>query len=194
MAEWPAPLDSRPRWCETYGMLQLSQLLQNRPVMSLRTGKPIATAGAVIINPNNLKIEGWHCKDRFSKKKGFILQAQEIRDIIPQGIVVNDHDALSDAADLVRLQSVVKLNFDLAGKPVYSASGKKLGKVNDWAAESSSLMIQKLYVSQSLIKHIGGGDLSIDRSQIVEITNRKIVVAEPTVTEKSAVPAAAPAT
>lgn len=173
-------------------MLQLSKLLQNRPVMSLRTGKQVATAGAVIINPNNLKIEGWHCEDRFNKKKGFILQTQEIRDIIPQGIVVNDHEALSDSADLIRLRSVVKLNFDLINKPVYVASGQKLGKVSDWAAESKSLMIQKLYVSQSLLKHLGGGDLSVDRSQIIEITNRKIVVADPTITEKAAVPAAAP--
>jgi hypothetical protein len=52
--------------------------------------------------------------------------------------------------------------------------------------------VQKIYVSQNLLKNIVGGSLSIDRNQIVEITNRKIIVQDPLKPVKSAVPAAAP--
>jgi hypothetical protein len=38
------------------------------------------------------------------------------------------------------------------------------------------MYVQKLYVGQSLLKSLTGGSLSIDRTQIVEITNRKIVI------------------
>ena len=165
-------------------MLELRQALINKPVMSLRTSARIATATDVIINPNNLKIEGWHCIDRFSKKK-YILQAGETRDIIARGIVVNDQDALSDPGELIRLQEILAHNFELIGKLVVTTGGKKLGKVNDWAADSENMYIQKIYVAQSLLKSLSGGSLSIDRSQIVEITNKKIVVAEPTVTEEA---------
>lgn len=174
-------------------MLQLRKNLVNRPVMSLRTGSQIAMATNAIINPNNLKIEGWYCQERFGKKKLLILQSQDIRDVVPQGIVVNDHEALSAADELIRLKAIIKVNFEPIGKAVVTVGGQKLGKVNDWAAESSSLFIQKLYVSQSLIKNLSTGSLSIDRSQIVEITNRKIVVNEPTVTEEVPAPATVPA-
>src|SRR5579862_3565554 len=98
----------------TKGMLQLSNTIVNRPVLSLRTGTTIATALSPVINPNNLKIEGFYCED--VRKQQLILLPQDIRDIIPQGIVVNDEDVLSEPDELVRLKDVLALNFVLIGK------------------------------------------------------------------------------
>ena len=50
-------------------MLQLSASLLNKSVLSLRTGAPIATISSPLINPDNLKIEGFYCIDRFDKKQ-----------------------------------------------------------------------------------------------------------------------------
>jgi sporulation protein YlmC with PRC-barrel domain len=160
-------------------MLQLSKTLQNVPVMSLRTGGQVATALRPIIDPNNLKIVGWHCQDSLQKKHPLILLSQDIRDIIKQGLVINDHDVLAEPEDLIRLKDLLKLNFELLGKPVYSDSKRHLGKVNDYAVEGESLYVQKLYLSQSLMKSFSGGGLSVDRNQILEITSRKIVINEP---------------
>lgn len=158
-------------------MLVLSKNLLNRPVMSLRTGAQVATATAPIINPNNLKIEGFYCEDKFSKET-LVLLAVDIRDILPQGFVINDHEVLASPDELVRLKEVLNLTFELLGKPVVTVSKTRLGRVNDYAADDSTLHIQKLYVSQSLLKSFSGGQLSIDRNNIVEITNRKIVTQE----------------
>jgi len=38
------------------------------------------------------------------------------------------------------------------------------------------MFVQKIYVSQSIMKSFSGGALSIDRSQIVEISSSKIIV------------------
>src|SRR5690242_7642928 len=84
-------------------MLQLSGSLTNRPIMSLRTGGQVAEALKPIINPNNLKIEGFYCQDRFSKDQ-LVLLTQDIRDVVAQGLIINDHDVLSDPSELVRLQ------------------------------------------------------------------------------------------
>lgn len=157
-------------------MLQLSGMIINRPVLSLRTGTQVATALAPLINPNNLKIEGFFCKTTGRKQK--ILVAQDIRDILPQGIVVNDEDVLTEAEELVRLNSLIHLNFELLGKPVETASRQKLGKVNDFATETDSLYIKKLYVTQPIYKNFSGGNLGIDRTQIIEITDKKIVVGD----------------
>lgn len=156
-------------------MLQLSSAILNRPVLSLRTGTAIATAVAPIINPNNLKIEGFYCVDRFNKKH-LVLLYQDIRDVIPQGFVVNDHDNLSEPEELVRLRDIMNLDFELIGKQVITSDQKKLGKITDFATEVASMYIQKLYVSQSLLKNFSGGNLGIDRTQIVEITNKAIII------------------
>jgi sporulation protein YlmC with PRC-barrel domain len=172
-------------------MLQLSATLINRAVLSLRTGGIIAQVTAPIINPNNLKIEGFLCDDRFSKNV-LILLTQDIRDNSPQGYIVNDHDVLTDPDELVRLHKILKLHFELVNKPVTTVNKKKLGKVNDYAVETSSMYIKKLYVGQSLLKSFSGGQLSIDRTQIVEITNRRIVVQDPLQPIKDTAPASVP--
>jgi len=158
-------------------MLLLSKSLLSRPVMSLRTGGAIATTLTPIINPNNLKIEGFYCDDHFNKNQPVLL-TQDIRDLLPQGFVVNDHESLTDPEELVRLKDVLNINFQLVGKQVVTQAKEKVGKVTDFAAESSSLYVQKIYVGQSLLKSLSNGQLSIDRNQIVEITDHQIVIQE----------------
>lgn len=157
-------------------MLQLSGSLLNSPVLSLQTGGVVATTVGAIINPNNLKIEGFYCSDAFDRKKMVILLYQDIRDIIVQGFVVNDRGVLADPDELVRLKDVISLRFDVLGKQVITTNKDKIGKVIDFAAETTTMYIQKLYLSQSLLKNITGGNLGIDRTQIVEITDKQIIV------------------
>jgi hypothetical protein len=156
-------------------MLQLSALITNRPVMSLRTGTQVATAVAPIINPNNLKIEGFYCTDRFDNAE-LILLYQDIRDTIPQGFVIDDHDVLAEPEELVRLKKVLSLQFQLIGKPIETVSRHKVGKVSDFAVETTTMYIQKIYASQSLLKSFTGGSLSIDRTQVNEITDKRIII------------------
>jgi len=156
-------------------MLQLSESLLNRPVMSLRTGQPVATTTQAIINPNNLKIEGFYCTDRFSKDE-LVLLYQDIRDIIAQGFVVDDHDVLVEPSELVRLKEIMDIGFVLVGKPVETTGQEKIGKVTDFATEIETMYIQKLYVSQSMFKSFTGGNLGVERNQINEITDKKIII------------------
>ena len=136
----------------------------------------VATTLRPIFNPNNLKIEGFFCSDSFDRKQTLVLLYQDIRDIIPQGFVVNDHDVLSEPEELVRLKDLMDLHFDVLGKHVQTVSKQKIGKVVDYATEVNTMFVQKIYVSQSLLKNFAGGNLGIDRTQIVEITDRKIIV------------------
>lgn len=158
-------------------MLQLSNFLQNRKVLSLRAGETVATADEPIINPNNLKVEGFYCHDRFENKE-LILLVQDIREIIKSGFVIDDHEKLVEAEDLVRLKKILDLHFGLIGLPVVTTDGERVGKVSDFAVESESMIITKLYASQSILKNFTGGSLSIDRNQIQEITPKKIIISE----------------
>lgn len=160
-------------------MIRLSKTLLNRPIISLRTGGQIGTTQATIINPNNLKIEGFYCFDAFNKRQRAILLYQDVRDIGTQGVFVNDHEVLTLPDELVRLKEILAHNFELLGKPVVTVNKTKLGKVSDYAVEAETMYVQKLYVSRSVFKSLAMGSLGVDRSQIVEITSRKIVIQEP---------------
>ncbi len=161
--------------CILSDMLQLSGMIINHPLLSLRTGTQVGVVETPIINPNNLKIEGFFCREDSSKRE-LILVSQDIRDVLPQGVVVNDQDVLTEPEELVRMKDVLAANFELIGKHVETTDKTKLGKVSDYAVETGSMYVQKMYVTQSIFKNFSGGNLGIDRTQIVEITDKKIVV------------------
>lgn len=156
-------------------MLQLSQSLLNKSVVSLRTGAPVAAIVGPIINPNNMKIEGFYCQDRFDKKL-LVLLYQDIREILPRAFVVNDHDVLCEPKELIRLREIIDLNYDIIGKQVVTVSKQKIGKVSDYATETETMFIQKIYVAQSILKSFTGGSLIVDRTQVNEITPTKIII------------------
>lgn len=156
-------------------MLKLSATIQNIPVMSLRTGGRVAEAIKPIINPNNLKIVGWWCDDVFSKNQ-LILLTEDVRDFVPQGIAINDHDDLADPEELIRLKEVLEIDYDLINKTVVTNQKRRIGKIRDYAVESESMIVQKLYVSRPIYKSISDAQISIDHSQILEVNDKKIIV------------------
>jgi hypothetical protein len=171
-------------------MLQLSDFLQNRKVLSLRAGEHVATTTGPIINPNNLKIEGFYCQDRFDNKE-LILLTQDIREILKDGFVVDDHERLVEASELVRLKDILALKFDLIGTQVETLDKEKVGKVSDYAVETNSMMILKLYATQSIFKSLTGGSLSIDRNLIHEITPKRVIITELLKTSPASAPSVA---
>jgi sporulation protein YlmC with PRC-barrel domain len=159
-------------------MLKLYETVPGTNVMSLRAGAPVAVVEAAIINPNNLYIEGWFVKEN-RKKDSLILLSNDIRDVLPQGFAINDQEVLSPPEELIRLKEVLDLNFKLLHLKVISESGKGYGKVSDYAFETANFFVQKIYAGQSIVKNLSGGSLSIDRSQIIEVTDRRIVIEDP---------------
>lgn len=167
-------------------MLRLSNNYQDRSILSLRTGGVIGVAKSPIINPNNLRIEGWYAQNSL-EKGDFILPILEIRDFIAKGIVVNDHDALTHPDDMIRLKDVLRLRFELIGKLVVTDSKKRLGKVVDFAVDEQSNYVQKLYVAPPLLRGLTNDQILVDRSQIVEITDKRIIISDLEATVRSGI-------
>ncbi|MEI8187584.1 MAG: hypothetical protein WCG30_01420 [Candidatus Saccharibacteria bacterium] len=157
-------------------MLRLSLTFSELPILSLRTGSEVAILRRPIINPDNLKIEGFYVDDIYDKKRTLILLVQDIREILANGLAINDHEVLASPHELHRHQKILENNISLLNKPVVTASNKKIGKLSEYAVDDNSFYIQKLYVSQSLLRNITGSNLILDRNQIVDVSNSKIVV------------------
>lgn len=151
----------------------MSSTLRNRPVMSLRTGTQVAIAIEPVINPHNLKILGWWCAAPGGQR--LVLLSEDVRESMPSGLAINNEDALSDPADLVRHKEILEINFELMEKLVRTKR-QKLGKVSDFSY-NEGLFVQKLYVARPLRKVFTSDDtLLIDREQILEVTDKYILV------------------
>ena len=157
-------------------MLFLGSSLENRKLLSIRSAGPIGIVTAPIINPHNLHIDGFYCTTTESGS-GIILD-MDIREIHNKGIIIDDHMDISQQDDLVRLKPILAIDFKLIGKTVYSGHSK-VGKVTDYALDTKSLFINKLYVQPSIFKSVKTDQLIFDRAQIVEVTDTKIVVSGP---------------
>jgi hypothetical protein len=154
-------------------MLMLSKSLLNRPVMSLRSGGQIAVAVEPVINPHNLKILGWWCKNQSGQM--LVLLAEDVRELMPNGLAVNDEEALSAPEDLVRHKEILDIKFELMDKLVRTKR-QRLGKVSDYSY-NDGMFVQKLYVAKPLRKIFTTEDtLVIDRTQILEVTDHYILV------------------
>lgn len=160
-------------------MLKLYESIPGTAILSLRTGRPIATIGSAIINPDNLHIEGWYVVDNISNQH-LVLLSTDIREVVEEGFIVNDHEVLAEPKELIRLRKILDMQFALIGLKVTSEGGTKYGKIEDYAFEDSSMYIKKLYVVKPLVKSLQGGALSVDRSQIVGVTNRRVIIEDPT--------------
>ncbi len=77
---------------------------------------------------------------------------------------------------MIRIDEILKLNFELVGLKVVTKKGKKLGKVSDYLVDSEGYYVQKIIVQRPLAKSLIDPELTIDREEIVEIDDYKIVV------------------
>lgn len=165
-------------------MLKLSSTLLNIPIMGLQEAAAIGTAVRPLVNPNNLKIEGWFCTQPASKDVLF-LPASDIREIARYGLAVNSRQELAPLEEFIRLEKIMRLDYQLHGKLVVTENKKKIGKIEDYAANLDSFYIEKLYVNQKALGAFMKDQLVVSRMQIREITDKKIVIQDIEAFEKS---------
>lgn len=161
-------------------MLYLSTRLNDLPLLSLRSSGRIGTILRPIINPHNLHIDGFWCQLSNTSAEQILLD-MSVRDISSRGLIINDHQDISDAGELIRLQPVLDIQYSLIGKQVI-ANKKKLGKIIEYAIDIESLFIQKFYVQPPVWQSINQHRLTFDRASIIEITDKTVVVNGPEIT------------
>lgn len=153
---------------------QASQL-QTMPVVSLQTGSSVAWINEPIIESSKLEIMAFLC-EAVERKTNVILMIRDIRQLSPDGIIVDSEDELADPEDIVRLKSMLNKSFNPLGKHVVSDAGRKLGIVDDYTVNLDTNRVQKLHVRQPLLRSWLGQGLLIDRTQIIDISPRQITV------------------
>lgn len=153
------------------------------PIMSLQTGRTLATIGQPIVNPYDLHIVGFYVNGTRLDHNPSVLFSSDIRELGALGAIVDSSDNIMSLDGLVRLEKILDYNFSLDSLRVIDERKRKLGTVENYAFDSDSFLIQQIFVRPTTVKRLSITHLAINRSQIIEIDNQKIVVRAPT--EKS---------
>jgi sporulation protein YlmC with PRC-barrel domain len=173
-------------------MLLTIQNMLGAPVMSLQTGRPLAKLDAAIVDPHNLKIVAFYVSGPMVDFSPAVLFSNDIREFGELGAIIDSTDDILPLDDLVRLQEIIDLHFQLDGIQVIDDHRRKLGRVDNYTLNPEDFLIQQLYLKPSLVKSFSVAHLTVGRAQIVAIDNQKITVKAPTepTTERAEVRAA----
>lgn len=157
-------------------MLTLGSSLIDIPVMSLQTGYRLAKTAQAVIDPEDLKIVAYKVEGSMLSEKPSLLSVQDIREIGSIGMIIDSNDEFIGIDDVVSIKKIYELHFPLLNMQVMTKSGSKIGKVDDYVIESTNFYIKQISIKPSLIKSINNTGRLIDRSQIIEINNKNIVI------------------
>jgi sporulation protein YlmC with PRC-barrel domain len=114
-------------------------------------------------------------------KAPLLLMSRDIRQFAADCVIIDDEDELTNPEDIVRLKAMLEASYDPLSKSVVSDTGRKLGIVEDYTLNLETNRVQQLQVRQSLLKAWLGTSLMVDRSQIIDIAPRQIIVRDATV-------------
>ena len=167
-------------------MLLLGSSFGKIPLLSLRSSTRVGSIVGHLINPHKLKIDALWCKVGGFKEPRLLL-IQDIREVSPSGIIIDDVDVLIESGEAIRLKSILELQFELIDKKVISGRFA-IGKVADYALDREGFIVQKLYVEPNIWNKIKTNRLTIDRSQVPEVSHRYIKVKGSEVREKKVAP------
>ena len=127
-------------------MLVENSRLIGTPILSIQASGPIGQISSAIIDPNGLKIIAFRIDG--PSPSANLLEVSSIREFSELGMVIDSIDELVGRDDIVRLQQVLDLNFDLITLKVESKKGSKLGKVIDYTITPEDFIVQQLIVKR----------------------------------------------
>ncbi len=160
-------------------MLLVGSKMIGAPVLSLHVGGPVANTKKAIIDPEDLRVIAYTLEGpiiRNDPDVGDMLDTQDVREISESGLIVDSTDRFTTREDVIRFDKVMELGFDLVGLKVVTQDGKKLGKIVDYTLDSGTFMIYQLIVQRPLINSLLDPELTINRSQIIEVDDYKVTI------------------
>lgn len=156
-------------------LLRTSQLL-SLAIMSLQTGEEIAYSESLLIDPDTLQIAALELGGESLDEHPSFLRIEDIRELSSIGFIIDSSDECIGLDDVIAIKELYNNGFQPVDKQVVDETGKKLGKVYDTIFNTDTFRIEQLCVNRPLLMSFGDTELLIRRTQIVDITDKQIVV------------------
>lgn len=173
-------------------MYLLGSSLKNLPVLSLQDGSIVTRVDEAVINPDTLEISAFKCASLPGLPAEPVVLPRDLRQLSADGLIVNFADDISSAPDVVRLAPLFANPYRLEGSRVISDMQRRLGRVEDFTVNAETYRVQRLHVKRPIMRSLMGSSLVIDRTQILDVNRREIVVKEATINEAALAPRTVP--
>lgn len=157
-------------------MLITGSRLLHAPVMSLQTGGELARTTLPIIDPSTLEILAYELTGPLLSTHPSLLRVVDVREFSEIGLIVDSSDEFVSPEDIIKLNEIFTLHFNIEGMHVIDKKGHKLGKVDGYTIDTSGFRIQQLSVKRPFLKSLNDTHLLIHRTQINEINDKAIIV------------------
>ena len=155
-------------------MILLASNTVGMGVFTIRVGGRFASISGLLVNPHTLKIAAFWVDDGHSKQHKLLL-VQDIREITPKAVIIDDHGSLVEPGDLPRLEEILAIDYQLPGKKVRSGS-KTHGKVSDFGFRTHTFEIANVSGKPSISRLISNTRFSFARKQITAVNDKAIEV------------------
>jgi sporulation protein YlmC with PRC-barrel domain len=159
-------------------MYVLASKLINLPIISLQTGETLASVVRPIITYEHLRLVGFTVDSGRSTRT--LLTMTSVRQLALDCVIIDTDAELSEPDDIIRFKTPLEDNYTPLGKPVQTESTYRLGTVEDYTVNIETELIQKLYIRPPILKAWFSSSLIIDRTQVVDIQPKRIIVRDTT--------------
>jgi sporulation protein YlmC with PRC-barrel domain len=160
-------------------MYSFASKLHGLPIISLQTGETAAWVKRPIFDITTLEVTAFLCESNGGKQT-LVLTSHDVRQFATDCLIIDNEDELTEPGDIIRLAPMIEAAYTPLDKVVVSDTGRKLGRVEDYTINLDTTRLQKLFIRQSLFQSWLGSSLTIDRSQIIDVTPKRIVVRDST--------------
>jgi len=140
----------------------------------------------LIIDPDTGDLIGILILEGFGKRKLKSLAAKDIITITNKYILIDSYENLGELDEIIRIKKVLDKKITIRKCPVYTVSGKFLGKVKDFSVNFKSMRLERIIVD-SLWTVNSTRHYLISFSQIISIEPGKITVEDATISRKNTV-------
>ena len=152
-------------------MIILGSNLNRAPVVSLQTSTEIARTARAIIDPADLRVLAYVVTGSLLPADTQLLRIADVRELSSLGFIVDSIDEFVAPSDVINLQKIYNLHFDLLGMRVVDERRQKLGKIIDFTIDTNDFLVQQLTVKRPLLHSLNDTELLIH-----SIIDRKSVV------------------
>lgn len=154
----------------------LGSALTNAPVMSLQTGSELARTKHAIIDPSNLAIIAYELTGSRLTLHPTLLRIADVRELSDLGLIVDSEDEFVTEHDVIKLDEIYHMGFELINMLVTDEKRRKLGHIIDYSLDTGGFFVQQLTVRRPFLRSLNDTELLIHRSQIIEINDKALVV------------------
>jgi sporulation protein YlmC with PRC-barrel domain len=132
-----------------------------------------------LIDSSNLEVAAYSCLVAGHPTPLF-LPVRDIREHAQDCLIIDAEEELTEPDELVRLQPLLKQGFTPIGKVAVTDLGRRVGRVENFTVNLDTNRIQKLYIKQSILQSWLGSSLIVDRTQILDVSAKQIIIRDTT--------------